>query len=362
MMLRALRFSVFQHSPVFRQAVLAAFLLAVTTAPALAARTDVVVLLNGDRITGEVMELSYGQLKYKTDDMGTIYIEWTKIASLTTTRALQVELADGRRIFGNAPESATTTAAMRVLTGEPGAEPVPVDVAMIDVVRVATTYEGSPWHQRLDGDFSVGYSYTQASTVEVFNLSAEVGARTRLRRWNVALDTQLTDQETSTASQRGSLNSALERYMTDRYYRETQLEFSRNQELGLNMRSLLGGTFGRYLLQSQSSEWRAGVGLAASVENGTDGSKRESAEAQLSTSLRLFRFDSPKTNVTASLTLLPSLTESGRWRGEGSIQARHEVISDLFFEISFNDSYDNRPTEGAETNDWNIGTSIGYSF
>jgi len=43
--------------------------------PALAAKTDVVVLLNGDRITGEVKELSYGQLKFKTDDMGTLYIE-----------------------------------------------------------------------------------------------------------------------------------------------------------------------------------------------------------------------------------------------------------------------------------------------
>lgn len=361
MMMRALRSSGSTRS--FLLFVTLPLLLVLAAAPVLAARTDIVVLVNGDRITGEVRELSYGQLKYKTDDMGTIYIEWTKIASLTTTQVLQVELADGRRLFGRAPESGATAGSLRIRSRVTGAEErVPVEVPMTDIVRLAINDEDESWHKRLEGDFSLGYSFTQASDVEVFNLSAEVGARDRVRRWNIAFDSQLTSQETGPASQRGSLNSALERFMPNRYYRELQLEFTRNQELGLNMRSLLGGTVGRYLIQTQSSEWRAGVGLAASVENGTDGSKRESAEGQLSTSLRLFRLDSPKTDVTATLTLLPSLTESGRWRGEGSLQAKHELVTDLFFGISLNDSYDNEPTAGAETNDWSIGTSIGYTF
>ncbi len=362
MMLRTLRSSGSIGSSRHMLAAIA-LLLALTTAPAYAAKTDVVVLLNGDRITGEVKELSYGQLKFKTDDIGTIYIEWTKIASLSTTQVLQVELADGRRLFGRAPENGTTTGSLRIRSRIEGTEErVPVELPMVDIVRLAVTEEGEPWRKRVDGDFSLGYSFTQASNVEVFNVSGQIGARDRIRRWNVALDAQVTSQEIGPASQRSSLNSALERYMSNRYYRETQLEFSRNQELGLDLRSLLGGTVGRYLVQTQSSEWRAGLGLAGSIENGTDGSKRESVEAQLTTSLRLFRFDSPKTNVTASFSLLPSLTESGRWRGEASIQARRELITDLFFEISLNDSYDNEPTEGAETNDWNIGTSIGYTF
>ena len=79
----------------------AALSLLVLPFPAWAAKTDIVMLLNGDRITGEVKELAYGQLKFATEDMGTLYIEWTKIASLTTTRTLQVEMLDGRRLLGN---------------------------------------------------------------------------------------------------------------------------------------------------------------------------------------------------------------------------------------------------------------------
>ena len=109
-------------------------------------------------------------------------------------------------------------------------------------------------------------------------------------------------------------------------------------------------------------EWRAGLGLAASTEEGTDDPHRESLEGQLSTYFRLFRFDDPETNVTASIVVLPSLSESGRWRGEASLDLRREIVSDLFFSISVYDSYDNRPPEGASTNDWGLTTSIGYSF
>ncbi len=49
-------------------------------------------------------------------------------------------------------------------------------------------------------------------------------------------------------------------------------------------------------------------------------------------------------------------------RGEASLKMRHELLRDLFLEITFNDSYDNRPAETARTNDWDLVTSLGYKF
>jgi hypothetical protein len=334
-----------------------------SVAPAWAAKTDVVVLLNGDRITGEVKELAYGQLKFKTDDIGTLYIEWNKIAALTTTQLLQVELADGRRMFGEAPEAGAAPAALRLRSSTAsGAAPrAPTDVKMSDIVRIATLEQGV-WYQRLDASASLGYSFTQANAIQVFNVAADVGSRDRKRRWNVALGAQVSSQTVGPTSERASLVSTLERFMRDRYYYEGSLEFTRNRELGLDVRTLVGGTVGRYLLQNPGREWRAGAGLAASTELGADGNRRENLEAQFSSALRLFRFDSPETNVVASLALLPSLTESGRVRGEGSLRLRRELVSDLFFEILVYDSYDSRPSEGSEKNDWGLSTSLGYTF
>ena len=42
--------------------------------PAHADRTNVVVLVNGNAVTGEVKSLDFGALKYKTDSMGTLLI------------------------------------------------------------------------------------------------------------------------------------------------------------------------------------------------------------------------------------------------------------------------------------------------
>lgn len=42
-------------------------------------RTDLVVLANGDRITGEVRGLSRGRLELDTDSAGTIHLEWADV-------------------------------------------------------------------------------------------------------------------------------------------------------------------------------------------------------------------------------------------------------------------------------------------
>ena len=47
-------------------------------------KTDVVTLVNGDRLTGEIKGLEQGKLSFKTDATGTITIEWDKIATLQT--------------------------------------------------------------------------------------------------------------------------------------------------------------------------------------------------------------------------------------------------------------------------------------
>ena len=71
---------------------MAAFLLALQPAAAPAApKTDVVVLKNGDRLTGEVQQLDRGRLQLKTDDLGTVEIEWDKVASVTATAPFDVD-------------------------------------------------------------------------------------------------------------------------------------------------------------------------------------------------------------------------------------------------------------------------------
>ena len=47
-----------------------------TAMPAHAEKTDIVVLANGNIVTGEVKSLEFGTLRYSTDSMGTVKIDW----------------------------------------------------------------------------------------------------------------------------------------------------------------------------------------------------------------------------------------------------------------------------------------------
>lgn len=64
----------------------AAWSLLVLPLPEWAAKTDIVMLLNGDRITGEVKELAYDQRRFATEDMGSFYIKVSQLYKLGQDR------------------------------------------------------------------------------------------------------------------------------------------------------------------------------------------------------------------------------------------------------------------------------------
>ena len=138
--------------------VLLAIAAAIGPSPATAApKTDVVVLRNGDRITGEIKSLDYNQLKLSTDHMGTIYIEWDKIERVQTDQYLLLERADGSRAYGQLADGGSD--ARLLVRSDPAGPPVPV--AMAEVVR-ARPIEGGDFIDRLDGYVSAGFDLSQS--------------------------------------------------------------------------------------------------------------------------------------------------------------------------------------------------------
>ena len=90
---------------------------------------------------------------------------------------------------------------------------------------------------------------------------------------------------------------------------------------------------------------------AVANQEWTDGAdeSQQSLEGVLGASWRIFRFNKPETSLSATAYLYPSLTESGRHRGTLDVSLKREIISDLFFDISFYDSYDSDPPSAGET-------------
>lgn len=94
-----------------------------------------------------------------------------------------------------------------------------------------------------------------------------------------------------------------------------------------------------------------------------DVSSQENIEGLLGMDYSRYLFDDPAVDLSVRLAAYPSLTESGRTRAQLDVNLRWEIISDLFWDLNYYDTYDSNPPSGSlSTNDYGVVTSLGWSF
>jgi hypothetical protein len=329
--------------------------LAIAPASAQREKTDVIVLKNGDRVTGEITELEFGLLRLETDDMGTISIEWSAIASIDSQYTFDVERAGGRRFSG---VIATSADGESLTVRDENTEETIDKTAVTRITELETGF----W-DRLSGSLSVGFNYTKSTGISTGSIafsSAYQAERLRVTLDASAYETSSPDTEPSSREQ---ISSTVQ-FQRDRPSFLLLLNsLERNDELGIDARLQSGAAIARYFKQDQDSEIMLLAGAVANQEwtNGVDTSQ-QSLEAALGAQWRIFRFSDPEVSLASTLYAYPSLTESGRVRGSLDVSLRREIINDLFFDLSLYDSYDSDPPSEGEKNDYGIVTSLGYKF
>lgn len=329
-------------------------LLAVAAVPALAQKTDVVKLVNGDTLTCEVRSLDRGRLQVKTDHLGTVNIEWDKVVGLSAKRIFRVETADGRRLLGHL---ATTTPRQLDIVEAAGTTSVPA----MDVVFIVPIESG--FWAKLDGSLNVGLSYTQSSGIAQFNFGASATHRRANAQWNASASSFLTIEDDGDETSRSAIDLAGVRYLGPRSLWLVQGGFMRNEELGYDLRGTVSGGIGQFLVHSNRAALMVGAGLSTSREIPVEGASTQEIEALLLFRQSYFTYDTPKTDITTSLFAYPSLSQWGRLRLELNAQLTREIIKDFTVGFSIYNSYDsNPPTADARRNDLGLSLTVGWTF
>jgi hypothetical protein len=324
-----------------------------------APKTDVVILRNGDHLTGEVKGLSHGQLTFKTDTMFTVNIKWEQVASLKSNQYLEVELSNGLKYFGTAPQPSEQG---QVLTLSAGEDIDPWELELTQIVRMSPIEQGDLF-DRLKGNVSAGYNYTKASAVTQFNFAGGLKLRSTKRQWSLDAATTVTQQENNPNSERFNVTGGYRRYLPDKRFWAAWLGAESNDELGLLLRTTLGAGYGGFMIQNSLHELAWMVGSNISREDYSDEPEKVNLEAVLGLNYDLYRFSPLSADIGASLVAYPSLTEAGRLRSEGKLYTRYEIVKDLYWEINLYGSADSEPGETAKSKyDYGIVTSLGYTF
>jgi hypothetical protein len=321
-----------------------------------AEKTDIIVLTNGDRVTGEIRSLSNGLLTYKTDDMGTLSVEWERIKRISSQWPFILEDTRGRRYTGALHETPEDGQVMVLV------ESGPVTLKLVDIVGIARF--GKSLTQRFQGYLDAGFSLQKAQHYTQLNLAGDLSYRSQ--KWDIraAASSYLTNQDEVESITKHLISLNIKRIFKDNWTAAAFSQYEQNTELNLAARLLAGAGVGRYFLRTNRRviSWVAAIDITR--ENYFDETASETnLEGVLGVDFQAFRYVFPNMSISSSLYGYPNLTTKGRVRVNFQANIRYEVFRRFYVSLGFIDSYDSKP--GGETtakNDYSLTFGISWSL
>jgi len=321
-------------------------------------KTDVIVMKNGDRLTCEIKKLDHGVLSASLDYIdGTVSVDWAKVVRLESDQLFAVETESGM----------TYTGTLRTVGG-PGDQPRKIEIAdsqrqrqaVVEQpqVTVADQYGTSEWN-RMHGSFSTGLIYNKANSSTQHNLSSQLAYRRERTTAQISYSGALsnaTGSPTATRSQVELQGIRLLRW--ENWFYAGDASFLQSSSQGINSQTTLGGGIGRYLRNTSSTRISLLGGLAELTTHYADRPTQHNLVSLIAAEVNVFRFK--KLDLTVTPVLVPSLDEGGRIRFKLNAQYQVEVVSNLWWNVTFYGNWDNRPPAGFVGSDY--GTSLGISY
>jgi len=316
---------------------------------------DTITIRNGDRITGEIKELKRGTLTLKTDDIGTVAIEWDKIVRMVSPRPFEIELVSGVRLIGSLGDAGPRRLALT--------SPTETDsIAVVSIVSIVPVF-GSLL-LKFDGYLDLGFTYQQANNLIQYSLGSQVAYRTPLWLSSVRVSSFLQSQEGADQTIRNSLGLLTQRFIGPHWAAIGLMGLEQNRELGLDLRFQTGLGAGYTLARTYRSILQGSAGLTYTREQFQDVAEAEnSMEAFVGGIYDFFRADRPKTDLNFTGTVYPSLTTLGRVRAQANVRLAYEVLKSFTVGTTIFEFYDSRPEgEASKTNDFGVTLTVGWTF
>jgi uncharacterized protein DUF481 len=317
---------------------------------------DVVVLKNGDRMTGQVKKLERGELTFKTDYMTeAVALDWSKVARLESKDRYLISIADGRRfsesfkLVGPAQEN--------FQIGPGGVVKVnPVDV--LKILPIETTF-----FRQLEGSINLGLSYTSGNDQYQTELYSTVTYRRGDKSVTASIDSSFSGQTKGTKTARHQFDLTYRKQLSTRWYVGGLFDLLRSDEQSLDLRLTGGGLLGRNLIRTERTRLSAFGGIDANREKYKITPAMHwttNADAIGGVDFTTFRFAS--TNITSQLMIFPSLTTPGRIRTQLKSDLNIKLAKDFWWGFHVYDNFDTRPPIKADKNDLGVSASIGWKF
>ena len=305
---------------------------------------------------GELKHLDRGELYFKTPGTDTISIEWNHVDRVSSSKNLEIELDNGDILYGVIEP--TDSQGQVSIRHDGGADLV----AMSSVVRLTEIEDKI--RDRFDGSASAGVNLTKANDYENYSLGLDLTYTTKKYVSGLNLSSHINRSDDTPKAEQSSLQIRSSRKWKKRRYTGALLNFERNEELGIDLRSSVGISVGKSLKHTNSQIIHVDGGLLVTREEIAGFSDFDhSREAFVGAHYEWFRYDDPQLDLTTQLVVIPSLTQSGRVRGKFNLTLRWEITEDLYWRVSYQQDNDSDPPGGGSTkSDYTLFSGLAYDF
>ncbi len=322
-------------------------------------KDDVIVMKNGDRMTGEIKRLEAGQLYFSASYMASdVAVDWNEVERLESKDQFNVYLTNGGAHTGVIEKVSDADSNFFV---QADAETVRLDRTDVIVIR---PIEDTAWKQ-MAGSVDYGYNYTGGNNATTQS-SLSASTAYRVEKWSTELSgsSVFNGQSEGTSTGRNNLTFTYARKLNERWYAGLLSELLNSQQQDLTLRATLGGGLGRVLFRSERTSLALLSGLLFSREKYSSdaGDQPHANNIEALFHLKYTTFRCKKFDWDSSVYAYPSLTDRGRVRMGMQSAIYIELYRNFKWKFSVYENFDSRPPVNAPRNDFGTGTSLGWTF
>jgi hypothetical protein len=321
-----------------------------------AQKTDTIVHINGNVLTGDLKRMVSGVVTWKMDGMGTISVEETKVNTIISKKQFQIKMESGIIFFGSF-DASEDHRMVYIVTGS--------ERKLIPVNEIVEIYPiKKSFIMRTSGNFSLGLNYTKGSETTTLAFSGNVDYRKQRTYFNLEWDINNTFQRDTLNSRKADALFTWQRALKKGWSTNVSIGVSQNLELGTKLRTFLNLTGINDVVYNEWNRLYFGMGANLSRETPFDDSDITNDVAGIfMVYWKVYKLWGPKIWVDANFNYLPYLTDS-RNRYTFNLNPKVSILSNNFkIGLNFYYTYDSQPVAvGAANDDYGLNLQFTYTY
>ena len=323
-------------------------------------QADEIIFTNGDHLTGKIAHLVEGKMLFKSEAIGDVTIDISKIKTFSTDAPIAVHMKDDTVLLQKIVNAETGK------FGIEGAGTVKAqDFELAEISSINPPPKPVP---RWTGNLSAGLTSTHGNTkAESISGSANLGKRTENDRTQVSVDYAKSKREDPDTGEKDTTEdwwrskAKYDYFFSKQLYGYVDGRYEKDAIAELDRRMIVGGGAGYQWIESEDLNFSTEFGMASLYEkfdNQTDSNSEVSIQAGYNFDKTLMK----NVKFMHNLTYYPSTEKFSDYYLTSTGEIRAYFTSTMFttFKVIFD--YDATPAIGSHKTDTKYLFGVGYSF